>query len=230
LEIMVGFTSTVKTIYSFCPDAVNGCPITPGASVVLSKSVTIPSINLPLADISAHYSVLTAEKTPLLCTTLASVGYQHTTWRYIFILVPIVFAVFAVFVSLIVSFSAFNESEYDIFLFISNYAILPAILRLKTPGLFDLIYYAQFIVTTGQLSLSYPAFYSLFTSNFSWSFFLIPVQWINAILKTSLDLDLQDTTNRAGIQLIKRQVLSTLSPLSSLPDGSGTGMGTFANA
>ena len=39
-----------------------------------------------------------------------------------------------------------------------------------TPGLFDIIFYTQFMVMTGQLSINYPSFYLTFTSLFHWSF------------------------------------------------------------
>lgn len=39
-----------------------------------------------------------------------------------------------------------------------------------TPGIFDIMFYTQFMVMTGQLSVNYPSFYSTFTSLFHWSF------------------------------------------------------------
>lgn len=44
------------------------------------------------------------------------------------------------------------------------------IISVHTPGFFDIIFYTQFMLMTGQLSLNYPSFYSTFTALFHWSF------------------------------------------------------------
>jgi len=44
------------------------------------------------------------------------------------------------------------------------------VISVHTPGVFDIVFYTQFMVMTGQLSLNYPSFYSTFTSLFHWSF------------------------------------------------------------
>ena len=112
---------------------------------------------------------------------MAPVGYQNPTWKIVFTYVPVAFTIFAALVSFPASFATVSEAEHDVFLFTSNYAMLPAALRLKSPGFFDLIYYAQFIVLTGQLNLNYPEFYQLFVSNFAWSYLLFPTQWLRNI-------------------------------------------------
>ncbi|KAF8949482.1 hypothetical protein BGZ47_000023 [Haplosporangium gracile] len=44
------------------------------------------------------------------------------------------------------------------------------IISVHTPGFFDIIFYTQFMLMTGQLSINYPSFYSTFTALFHWSF------------------------------------------------------------
>ncbi|KAG0369943.1 hypothetical protein BGZ54_008338 [Gamsiella multidivaricata] len=44
------------------------------------------------------------------------------------------------------------------------------LISVHTPGLFDIMFYTQFMVMTGQLSVNYPSFYVTFTSLFHWSF------------------------------------------------------------
>ena len=44
------------------------------------------------------------------------------------------------------------------------------VISVHTPGFFDIFFYTQFMLMTGQLSVNYPSFYSTFTSLFHWSF------------------------------------------------------------
>lgn len=164
-----------------------------------------------------RYSTLTGEMEPWLCLTLSPVGYQHPTWKSIFIYLPVALLVFAAFVSFFASFATVPDTDHDVFLFTSNYAMLPATLRLKTPGFFDLIYHAQFIALLGQLNLDYPAFYSLFASNFAWSFLLFPTHWIpESVTRALFEMGLANSNRRLGD-----------SPRIAV---NGTGMNNFAMA
>lgn len=196
------------------------------------QSISVPSSPLPLADIITRYSAVTADKASWACVTLAPVGYQHPTWQSIFRFIPVGFAVFAALVSIFASFMTVSDTDHDAFLFTSNYAMLPAALRLKTPGFSDIIYYAQFIVTTSQLSLSYPKFYVLFASNFAWSFLLFPTTWIH----DNGHLAQQNSQSPQGLSFSKRQ--GDINPFAlngTMDDGPpvdvvGTGMNNFALA
>ncbi|KAF9551359.1 hypothetical protein EC957_009243 [Mortierella hygrophila] len=55
---------------------------------------------------------------------------------------------------------------------VASYGLLATseIINVHTPGFFDIIFYTQFMVMTGQLSINYPSFYSTFTALFHWSF------------------------------------------------------------
>ncbi|GJJ76679.1 hypothetical protein EMPS_09038 [Entomortierella parvispora] len=44
------------------------------------------------------------------------------------------------------------------------------VINVHTPGIFDILFYTQFMLMTGQMSINYPSFYQTFTSLFHWSF------------------------------------------------------------
>lgn len=190
----------------------------------------------PLADITAQYSAITADSTHLVCIQVAPVGYQHPTWRNIFTWLPISFTVSAAIISLIASFTIFHDddtAEHNIFLFGSNYAMLPGVLRLKTPGFFDLVFYSQFIVTVGQFNIDYPRFHALFTSNFSWSFLLFNEStWLNGIISTIFFSSASDSvvTSVPGYSINKRQEIFNVTSDTSKVNVAGTGMSDFAIA
>lgn len=173
---------------------------------------------------------------------MAPVGYQHPLWRNIFLWLPIGITFSAAIISLIASFTIFHDSaEHDIFLFSSNYAMLPGVLRLKTPGVFDLIFYAQFIVITGQFNIDYPRFHALFSSNFSWSFLLFDEsRWLNGVIKSMFKASsspIESVASIPGYSIYKRQVAnttatatSTASHTNATVDITGTGMSEFATA
>ena len=55
---------------------------------------------------------------------------------------------------------------------VASYGLLATsdIISVHTPGFFDIVFYTQFMLMTGQLSINYPSFYSTFTALFHWSF------------------------------------------------------------
>ncbi|KAI7881879.1 hypothetical protein K492DRAFT_161175 [Lichtheimia hyalospora FSU 10163] len=216
-EVMLGNSIIYSHLTPLCPDIVGGCPVRSNDTVEIQHEFTLPNTSLPVGDIIVRYSTLTGEMEPWLCLTLAPLEYQHPTWKSIFIYLPVALTVFAAFVSFFASFATVPDTDHDVFLFTSNYAMLPATLRLKTPGFFDLIYHAQFIVLLGQLNLDYPAFYPLFASNFAWSFLLFPTRWIpESATRVLFEMGLANSTRRLDD-----------SPRISV---NGTGMNNFAMA
>lgn len=190
----------------------------------------------PLADITAQYAATAADSSNLVCIRFAPVGYQHPVWRKIFTWLPVSFTISAAIISLIASLKVFNDSSYDMFLFSSNYALLPGILRLKTPGFFDLIFYCQFIVTVGQFNIDYPRFHALFTSNFSWSFLLFNQSgWLHGLItklfaaSSSLSGAVTDMSV-AGYSINKRQEALIHGTDKNVIHVAGTGMADFAIA
>jgi hypothetical protein len=186
----------------------------------------------PLADITAQYSAIDADSQHLICVQFAPVGYQHPIWQKIFTFLPVGLTAIAAILSIIASMTIFHhEGEHDIFLFSSNYAMLPGVLRLKTPGFFDLVFYAQFIVIAGQFNIDYPRFFALFTSNFSWSFLLIQSPWLQSSIQdmfSSSQSPIEAIASVPGSSLYKRQLPA--GDNKKVVDVIGTGMLDFANA
>jgi hypothetical protein len=52
----------------------------------------------------------------------------------------------------------------------ATYGMATEPISVHTPGFFDVIFYTQFMLMTGQLSVNYPSFYATFTALFHWSF------------------------------------------------------------
>ncbi|KAI8371305.1 hypothetical protein EDC96DRAFT_502131 [Choanephora cucurbitarum] len=231
-DLKFGFQTFRAPNQQFCLDSVKGCPIVSGQPFVIQRSFNLTSHSLyPLVDITARYSAIDADSNHLVCIHLAPVGYQDPMWRKIFIFLPVGLTVSAAIISLIGSFIRFEDSEHDIFLFSSNYAMLPGILRLKTPGFFDLVFYAQFVVISGLFNIDYPRFQSLFTSNFAWSFLLFKSAWLQDVFQqifTSYSSPVQEIGSIEGTSIYKRQ-LSNETDNNSF-DISGTSMLNFATA
>jgi hypothetical protein len=164
------------------------------------------------------------------------VGYQNPVWRQVLIAVPVAFAVFAAIVTIFSIYVTSTDAEQDILISASNYGIEPSALRLKTPGLFDIVFYAQFIVVTGQLNIQYPLFYPLFTSNFAWSNLLFVPDFINNIVNTIFPAQIAADSSgwyqsEPGLSLNKRQMGFGAAANDSNPVVvAGTGMANFANA
>ncbi|EPB81406.1 hypothetical protein HMPREF1544_11895 [Mucor circinelloides 1006PhL] len=239
-ELRFGFQTFQAPAQQFCPDTSTGCPIQPNRNFSIQRSFNLSDVPLyPLADITAQYSAIDADSKHLVCIRLAPVGYQHPVWQKIFTFLPIGFTVAAAILSLIASFTIFHEGgEHDMFLLSSNYAMLPGVLRLKTPGFFDLVFYAQFIVIAGQFNIDYPRFHALFTSNFSWSFLLFESKWLDDIIHgifQSSSSSIQDIASIPRYSIYKRQLANaatngTTHDFNSGVDVAGTGMLDFATA
>ncbi|CEG78012.1 hypothetical protein RMATCC62417_12677 [Rhizopus microsporus] len=234
-EIQFGFEIIYMPPQQLCPDILSGCPLSAKSNLTIQKSVNLSRVPLyPLADITAQYSAVNPDSTPLLCIRLAPIGYQHPVWKNVFLYFPIGFTISAAAISLIASLTRIVDVEHDIFLFSSNYAMLPGVLRLKTPGFFDLMYYAQFIVIAGQFNIDYPRFHALFTSNFSWSFLLFKSKWLSSTISRLFEP--QETADRSvpGLSIYKRQLDSDVKNLIRIEGNSvqvaGTGMSDFATA
>ncbi|KAI8973712.1 hypothetical protein BDF20DRAFT_800363, partial [Mycotypha africana] len=224
LQLRFGFKVFTASPQQFCPDVVEGCPIDPGKSFIIKKvfnfSKSLTHL-YPLADITAQYSAVDAESNHLTCVKVAAIGYQDPTWQRIFTYIPISLTLVAALLSLITTmFSLFQRDEqqdddtsveYENSFFAAfNYTtiISPELLRLKTPGFFDLIFYAQFIIIVGLFNLDYPRFYALLTSNFSWSFLIWETSWVKGLTQYLFPVLMAPIDNVASIPhytLYKRQ-------------------------
>ncbi|KAG2184682.1 hypothetical protein INT43_000595 [Umbelopsis isabellina] len=232
--IQIGFWTAVNEANQFCNDV--SCPIVVGVTNI-SKTINLPSTGLPFGDITIHYQAFTPDNISFTCLDIAPVGYQNPVWREVFIAVPLAFAVFAAIVTVFSIYVTSTDAEQDILIAASNYGIEPSALRLKTPGLFDVLYYAQFIVVTGQLNLKYPQFYPLFTSNFAWSNLLFTPPFIYNIINTIYPSNTTGSPSPSwyqsepGLSLNKRQMGFGYANNNTHPvTTAGTGMGNFADA
>lgn len=134
----------------------------------------LPYTNVPLLDIIAQYSAWTGDQTPITCLALAPIAYQNPVWTRLFQYVPIGVAALALVTTGVAIYATTPLDRDEI-----TVNCFPTALQLVAlPGVFQVVYYAQFIVTMGQLNLSYPKFYPLFASDFAWSFLMLPSQWI----------------------------------------------------
>ncbi|RUP47477.1 hypothetical protein BC936DRAFT_145693 [Jimgerdemannia flammicorona] len=247
----LAFWDTFNDVKALCDSVVTGCPIKKGNITIINKSFRVPGSAFPLGDIQASFRALTGDLQNFTCIDIAPIGYQNPIWRQIFIWVPVGIALFAAMVSIIST--LISGPTEDFYVLTSNYALEPIALRLKTPGFFDVLHYAQFIVASGQLSLRYPKFYPLFVSDFAWSSLLFPGEYLNnaAALwyESSSTTPLPDSTaatsnanvpglslNKRLLRLWSRQVDSSGPPTvgdSDVPvvvNITGTGMVNFANS
>ncbi|KAL9555662.1 hypothetical protein PS6_002745 [Mucor atramentarius] len=174
-EISLGASDKLTTIAlnRFCQDVFQDCPVIMNNYTLIQKTVQLPNTNVPLFDVIAQYSAWTGDQTPITCLTLAPIAYQSPLCTRLFRYVPIGVAGLALVTTCIAAYATTPIDRDEITV---NY--FPTALQLALPSVFQVIYYAQFIVTMGQLNLSYPKFYPLFASDFAWSFLLLPSNWI----------------------------------------------------
>ncbi|KAI8143479.1 hypothetical protein BJV82DRAFT_668529 [Fennellomyces sp. T-0311] len=135
-------------------------------------------------DIACRYQIM-MDTTPIICVNVAPIGYQNTTtWRKVFVYVPIGITVLAAVVSLLCNIE--TALRDDLFLALSNYALDWNTLRIKGSTAADIIFYTQYVFATGALNLRYPKFYAHFTSNFAWSWLLFAPSWMIGLLEHAL--------------------------------------------
>ncbi|ORZ00278.1 hypothetical protein BCR43DRAFT_484938 [Syncephalastrum racemosum] len=213
-EVILGFQTVYNELQALCPDIANGCPVNENKTVQLRKSFVLPGTGLPFADIITRYTAYpsTGNGSAWACVAFAPIGYLNPVWQKVFLYLSISFTVFAALVSLISCFATVSNTDHDLLLLTSNYCMLPAALRLRTPGFFDIIYYCQFVVVSGLLTLDYPRFYPLFTSIFSWSFLLVPADWIQNDIVDAIFSKWVPTSDEQGVNVV------------------GTGMNVFSQA
>ncbi|CAO3615534.1 unnamed protein product [Mucor fragilis] len=174
-EISLGVSDAHTTVAldRFCQDVYQDCPVMMNNYTLIQKTLQLPYTHVPLLDIIAQYSAWTGDQTPITCLTFAPIAYQSPLWARLFRYVPIGVAGLALVSTCIAVYATTPLDRDEITVNCS-----PAALQLALPGVFQIVYYAQFIVTMGQLNLSYPKFYPLFASDFAWSFLMLPSHWI----------------------------------------------------
>ncbi|KAK4520425.1 uncharacterized protein ATC70_008560 [Mucor velutinosus] len=173
ISLGVSDAHTTVALNRFCQDVYQDCPVIMNNYTLIQKTVQLPYTNVPLLDIIAQYSAWTGEQTPITCLTLAPIAYQNPLWTRLFRYIPIGVAGLALITTCVAIYATtpIDRNEITVHCF-------PTALQLALPSVFQVVYYAQFIVTMGQLNLSYPKFYPLFASDFAWSFLMLPSHWI----------------------------------------------------
>ncbi|KAG0346796.1 hypothetical protein BG004_000783 [Podila humilis] len=124
---------------------------------------------MKLGSVSAHYSQST--KTIFLEAQgdFIAGDYSLASTNMSVSYLPLALAAYAGFISLI-SMVMRAAVGNGLIAAAATYGLATEALTVHSPGFFDIVFYAQFMLMTGQLSLNYPSFYSTFTSLYHWSF------------------------------------------------------------
>ncbi|KAF9574361.1 hypothetical protein EC968_006695 [Mortierella alpina] len=145
---------------------VGGCPTAPGFGIIQTSFNNV-SQAAPFAELMVAMQIIGSNNQTIVCVavlleqTMADVNTAIG-------LLPLALALFSGTISLVAT--IMRASIGSGFLgAAASYGLPTEAVSVHTPGLFDIIFYTQFMVMTGQLSLNYPSFYSTFTALFHWS-------------------------------------------------------------
>ncbi|KAF9428116.1 hypothetical protein BGZ94_003350 [Podila epigama] len=145
-----------------------GYPVIPGPGVIkLNYTIDQPA---PFAELMVSFQILAGPKKDQSIVCVAVLLEQRNELVNLAVgYLPLALAAYAGLVSLT---SIFMRATIGNGLIgaAATYGLITEPVNVHSPGFFDIVYYAQFMVMTGQLSLNYPSFYSTFTSLFHWSF------------------------------------------------------------
>ncbi|KAL1914722.1 uncharacterized protein VTP21DRAFT_7980 [Calcarisporiella thermophila] len=167
---------------NFCELVKGNCPVRPG-NVTISLLVPLPSPNVPLGSVTTSFHVKDPLTFSFTCIT-TDLSFQRVSWQFGFTWTTIAITLFSSIVSIMPGL-VHRPLSGDIFIYSSNYALESKILGAKTPGLIDLVFYAQFILASGQLSLGYPGFYPWFVADFSWAGLFLGMDWLTNIVQST---------------------------------------------
>ncbi|KAG0332084.1 hypothetical protein BG000_010350 [Podila horticola] len=148
---------------------VEGYPPTAGNTATLKTNFTIKP-SAPFAELMVlwQFTAGPSQNETIMC--LAVLIEQpdeqvNTAVSYL----PLALAAYSGLVSLVSTFMRASVGN-GLLGATATYGLVTEPVNVHSPGFFDIIFYAQFMLMTGQLSLNYPSFYSTFTSLFHWSF------------------------------------------------------------
>ncbi|KAG0379513.1 hypothetical protein BGX24_000111 [Mortierella sp. AD032] len=134
-----------------CPMIKNGCPANAAGPGLISTNFTIVQMT-PFTELMVTLRIMAANSQPVVC--VAVLLEQNMPKEYLSHRSRAAVSGSG-FLSAVASYGLFATSE---------------VISVHTPGFFDIIFYTQFMLMTGQLSLNYPSFYSTFTALFHWTF------------------------------------------------------------
>ncbi|KAF9178529.1 hypothetical protein BGZ50_007665 [Haplosporangium sp. Z 11] len=151
-----------------CSMIAGGCPTAPGPATI-STNFTITQ-TAPFAELVVSFQIIGANSQSIVCVAVLleqNMVQVNTAVSYL----PLALALYSGTISLIsIMMRASVGNGFLGALATYGLASTSEVINVHTPGLVDIIFYTQFMVMTGQLSVNYPAFYSTFTSLFHWSF------------------------------------------------------------
>ncbi|KAG0020754.1 hypothetical protein BGZ80_003636 [Entomortierella chlamydospora] len=151
-----------------CSIITGGCPATSGPATI-STNFTIDQA-APFAELMIFLQIQSANNQMIVCIGVLleqSKDNINTIVSYL----PLAVALYSGAVSLAsIILRATTGNGFMGALATYGLPSTSDVINVHTPGLFDVIFYTQFMVMTGQLSINYPSFYVTFTSLFHWSF------------------------------------------------------------
>ncbi|KAF9539923.1 hypothetical protein EC957_004852 [Mortierella hygrophila] len=145
---------------------IGGCPTTPGLGTIqTSFNITQAA---PFAELMVTMQIVGSNNQSIVCVAILLEQTMETVNIAVSIL-PLALACLSGTISLAATFM--RASIGNGFLgAAATYGMATEPVSVHTPGFFDIIFYTQFMLMTGQLSVNYPSFYSSFTALFHWSF------------------------------------------------------------
>ncbi|CAO3564675.1 unnamed protein product [Mortierella alpina] len=151
-----------------CSMIAGGCPTAPGPASI-STNFTIAQ-TAPFAELMISVQIMGGNNQTVACVAILLEQRMETVNTAVGYL-PLALAVYSGAISL--TSILLRATVGNGFLgALATYGLTSTsdLISVHTPGLFDIIFYTQFMVMTGQLSVNYPSFYSTFTALFHWSF------------------------------------------------------------
>ncbi|KAG0082874.1 hypothetical protein BGZ92_011288 [Podila epicladia] len=147
---------------------VEGYPPTAGNTAVFKTNFTITP-SAPFAELMVTWQFTApARKETIMCLAVL-IEKQDEQVNTAVSYLPLALAAYSGLVSLISTFMRASVGN-GLLGATATYGLVTEPVNVHSPGFFDIIFYTQFMLMTGQLSLNYPSFYSTFTSLFHWSF------------------------------------------------------------
>ncbi|KAF9943291.1 hypothetical protein BGZ67_003054 [Mortierella alpina] len=151
-----------------CSMIAGGCPTAPGPASI-STNFTIAQ-TAPFAELMISIQIMGGNNQTVACVAILLEQKMETVNTAVGYL-PLALAVYSGAISLTsILLRATVGNGFLGALATYGLATTSDVISVHTPGLFDIVFYTQFMVMTGQLSVNYPSFYSTFTSLFHWSF------------------------------------------------------------
>ncbi|KAL1915007.1 uncharacterized protein VTP21DRAFT_7712 [Calcarisporiella thermophila] len=168
---------------NLCTMVDGGCPIRPG-NVTIRMTIPLPGNNIPIGDVTTKFSARDPTGTTFTCLQGDPIPFHHSTWQLVFTWTSVAITLFSSMATVMPGL-VHGQLSGDVFIYTSNYAMESKILRAKTPGLTDLFFYAQFLLASGQLNLSYPKYYQYFVADFSWAGLFLNTDWLMNIARST---------------------------------------------